>query len=919
MAARKEMLQASQRFDLLKAELYAYEQQHYEVTNLTSYERTALALEEIQQLMNDYKGIKTVLVHHELVQDTLEFSDRCLDLIVMLKNILRDSDRYNPSMREPTSQYGSSSSLASRTSSQRLRLPEITIPAFSGDPTEWTHFSEVFSSLVINNQHLDDVSKLHYLNSCLKDEPKVLIQNLSLSPSNFNTAWDILKQRYENIRLIVGSYVRNIMSAPNFKRTSSAELRALLDTFTSSIGALDSLSLTVPVQDLIIAQLLLDKLDSVTLSAWEAQAPVDSLPSLKDLITFLERQCKVLDFIVPSASQNASPSDTSSTKQNTSSSKPITSSMKPSRSFKCVYCSRDHSVFNCIDFLKLSPQQRCDKVFSKRLCKNCLKPYSRDHACTTANCKSCFARHHTLLCGANFNSNVRQTCVTVSDSPQSCHSNNACSTSYEKPSTPVTVSKSPQPDQSNDACFTGCGKPTTSYFDSVSASNRRFPAKSNNPVSSSSVPADKISLCATPVTGDSQCLLATASLYTPAPDGQPLPVTALLDAGSDVHLISQSLVNKLGLPVSDTTTIINGVSSVRTTSKHCVKLVLSSHNLQCKLDIKAVVVPTITPNLPAADIPTSAITVPINVSLADPKFNISKPIDLLLGASVFYDMLIPGQVQLGEGLPTLTNSKLGWLIAGPMPRLKKCPTVAHSNSISSDPFANSKVRVFPYREPPKFPTVVHSYFVGSNHATNVKPESTKVKELQKIPPAPSLTLEEESVINHSVTTTTPTTEGRYVDPVSSNQGSTDIISCDPTSESLVNCTQLTSSSFLKTIKVSSYMLCLIALFICSATRAVLTEVVSRLFIKTFISCSIHFAFISLLFTCQHVTYFIHCIAMFYVPYSMFCIATCIILCHSIVMFLCHCVLLSCFSATSISPRGTYLMRDASGQRGDPSH
>ena len=183
----------------------------------------------------------------------------------------------------------------------------------------------------------------------------------------------------------------------------------------------------------------------------------------------------------------------------------------------------------------------------------------------------------------------------------------------------------------------------TANHEFISASNVQSQGSSTDPGSSTSLPADKISLCATPVTGASQCLLATASLLVPARDGQLVPATALLDAGSDVYLISQSRVKKLDLPVCSTSAIIHGISSVKTSSSHCINLSTCSHNTQRRANINTAVVPTKTANLSSFDIPANAFTVPTNLSLVDPKFNISKSIDLLLGASIFCEVLTPGQ------------------------------------------------------------------------------------------------------------------------------------------------------------------------------------------------------------------------------------------------------------------------------------
>jgi chromosome segregation ATPase len=44
----------------------------------------------------------------------------------------------------------------------KIKLPTIDIPKFRGQITEFRHFYDTSSSLIINNQALDDVQKFHY-------------------------------------------------------------------------------------------------------------------------------------------------------------------------------------------------------------------------------------------------------------------------------------------------------------------------------------------------------------------------------------------------------------------------------------------------------------------------------------------------------------------------------------------------------------------------------------------------------------------------------------------------------------------------------------------------------------------------------------------------------------------------------------
>ncbi|GFV83056.1 integrase catalytic domain-containing protein [Trichonephila clavipes] len=52
------------------------------------------------------------------------------------------------------------------------------------------------------------------------------------------------------------------------------------------------------------------------------------------------------------------------------------------------------------------------------------------------------------------------------------------------------------------------------------------------------------------------------------------------------------------------------------------------------------------------------------LQLADPSFYISRPVDMILGADVFFDLILYGKISGSKNQPSALNSKLGWLLSG---------------------------------------------------------------------------------------------------------------------------------------------------------------------------------------------------------------------------------------------------------------
>uniref|UniRef100_A0A182YRD5 Peptidase aspartic putative domain-containing protein n=1 Tax=Anopheles stephensi TaxID=30069 RepID=A0A182YRD5_ANOST len=56
--------------------------------------------------------------------------------------------------------------------------------------------------------------------------------------------------------------------------------------------------------------------------------------------------------------------------------------------------------------------------------------------------------------------------------------------------------------------------------------------------------------------------------------------------------------------------------------------------------------------------------VPNDVVLADPTFNVKGRIDLFIGSEWFWQLIKPYQLNMGDNLPILTKTALGWTIGG---------------------------------------------------------------------------------------------------------------------------------------------------------------------------------------------------------------------------------------------------------------
>ncbi|XP_072395067.1 uncharacterized protein [Diabrotica undecimpunctata] len=93
---------------------------------------------------------------------------------------------------------------------------------------------------------------------------------------------------------------------------------------------------------------------------------------------------------------------------------------------------------------------------------------------------------------------------------------------------------------------------------------------------------------------------------------------------------------------------------------------LSQFNDQVVASQKCLIIPQICGQLPVCQIDASSLPIPANIRLSDPNFHTPSEVNILISASIFWDLLCVGQVKLGTEKPILQKTRLGWIISGPL-------------------------------------------------------------------------------------------------------------------------------------------------------------------------------------------------------------------------------------------------------------
>ncbi|XP_018309970.1 uncharacterized protein [Mycetomoellerius zeteki] len=180
-------------------------------------------------------------------------------------------------------------------------------------------------------------------------------------------------------------------------------------------------------------------------------------------------------------------------------------------------------------------------------------------------------------------------------------------------------------------------------------------------------------------------LLATALVTAISPAGERFQLRALLDQGSEVSFISESAAQLLKLSRKPASVPILGIGAQRSdVSNGRVSLeIISRINSAFSIKLEALVLPKLTAYLPLTKISSTHWPHIDGLRLADPNFSMPGKIDLILGASVYAQILESG-IRRGNGeSPIAQKIVLGWILSGQLSN--------HNDHLSQDAITDFSV------------------------------------------------------------------------------------------------------------------------------------------------------------------------------------------------------------------------------------
>lgn len=598
-----------------------------------------------------------------------------------------------------------------------FRLPQINLPTFSGDYTSWSAFQDLFESLIHNNANLSNVHKLHYLISNLRGPAANLLRHTSITNDSYETAWQTLKNRYDNKRILVDAQLKLLVNQHYPPNESASSIRDLIDKTQEALNAIRGLDIDVSSWDPLLLFLILQRINKETHQAWETHLQGSTtLPKFEDFMTFMEARFRMLEIIddrKPRSSANSGGRPQRELKSY--------ATMSGSSVSSCPVCAAHHYLRDCPTFLGMNVSERLATVKNIKMCFNCLITGHMLYQCTNKiNCRYCNKRHHSLLHNnAFFNQSFSPNTSSFQHHPINTQYSNINSSSIlpysggyvsgiptpnnplapqqfgymassnhssqiqpksTRPSNPFSkpniISSQQQQSQghkmdtqSNHSHNNNSGQSSVISTNSVAQSPRPSHLESTQmqvSASTSSSTGPCSYLVANSSARPKNILLSTAIVTALSRSGQPFYFRALIDPGSDASFISENAAQLLRLnqrTINDSVSGIGNISAGRVRTEIQVQI-RSQHKPEFAICVCFAKLQNITGILPHTRRPIEDWNHLYGLTLADPAFFKPGPIDLLLGSDVLTEILLPGMVKGPPGTPMGQETVFGWIFNG---------------------------------------------------------------------------------------------------------------------------------------------------------------------------------------------------------------------------------------------------------------
>ncbi|XP_071642982.1 uncharacterized protein [Temnothorax longispinosus] len=155
-------------------------------------------------------------------------------------------------------------------------------------------------------------------------------------------------------------------------------------------------------------------------------------------------------------------------------------------------------------------------------------------------------------------------------------------------------------------------------------------------------------------------------------------VRLLIDTGSELTFVSESLIRQLNISRHHSVILITGIGGGRSTQTRGVAF-LKLRSLRSRSDvvIQAHILQTLTNILPSFNAAPQEWPHLTKLTLADPDFLTPRPVDIIIGADSYGQIIKPNNIKRDTLMPIAQLSIFGWLVLRPIDTSSSASAAVH--------------------------------------------------------------------------------------------------------------------------------------------------------------------------------------------------------------------------------------------------
>ncbi|XP_078368716.1 uncharacterized protein LOC144652543 [Oculina patagonica] len=279
----------------------------------------------------------------------------------------------------------------------KAKLPKLVLPKFRGDITQWQSFWDSFNSAIHTNPQLSQIDKFNHLHSLLEGQAARAIQGLTRTDANYNSAIELLHNRFGKTQNIISKYMDELLKIPACSGDKASQLRFVYDKISINVRGLASLGVNCTQYGSLLIPVIMSKLPQ-EVRIQVARNTAREVWEISELLDVIRQEVEAREI---SEGVKTNVNTTEKPKQPQFKLPPTANTLVSMQGkefqIRCVYCNGEHYSASC-------PKVRISKDRKEILQKNnrcfiCLKTGHGVNNCVkTRKCRHCDGRHHQSIC-----------------------------------------------------------------------------------------------------------------------------------------------------------------------------------------------------------------------------------------------------------------------------------------------------------------------------------------------------------------------------------------------------------------------------------------------------------------------------------------------------------------------------------------